>query len=70
MKKDYRTLGAAVRDSGVQIISSSILLVKGKGIDCHLIVAIQQIVAGLVPQAGVWLLRPWDSLCETWSAGG
>jgi len=32
IKQDYRDLGAAVRDSGVQVASSSILLVKGKGI--------------------------------------
>lgn len=33
MKRDYRALGAAVRDSGVQVVFSSGLLVKGKGIE-------------------------------------
>lgn len=31
---------------------------------------IQQMVTGLVPQPGVWLLRPWDLLWETWSKQG
>jgi len=33
IKKDYRTLGAVVMDSGVQVVFSSILLVKGKGFE-------------------------------------
>ena len=33
IKRDYRALGAAVRDSGAQVVSSSVLLVKGKGIE-------------------------------------
>ena len=33
IKKDYRALGAAVRDSGVQVFFSSIVLVKGKGFE-------------------------------------
>ena len=33
IKKDYRALGAAVRDSGVQVVFSSVLPVKGKGFE-------------------------------------
>ena len=32
-KEDYRALGAVVRDSGVQVVFSSILLFKGKGFE-------------------------------------
>jgi len=33
IKKDYRALGAAVRDSGAQVVFSSTLPVKGKGFE-------------------------------------
>jgi len=33
IKKDYRALGVVVRDSGAQVVFSSILLVKGKGLE-------------------------------------
>ena len=33
IKKDYRALGAAVRDSGAQVVFSSILPVKGQGFE-------------------------------------
>lgn len=33
IKKDYRALGAAVNDSGVQVAFSSLLPVKGKGFE-------------------------------------
>ena len=33
IKKDYRALGAVVRDSGAQVVFSSVLLVKGKGFE-------------------------------------
>jgi len=31
INKDYRALGATLRDSGAQVVFSSVLLVKGKG---------------------------------------
>ncbi|PKU42754.1 hypothetical protein llap_6937 [Limosa lapponica baueri] len=33
IKKVYKALGVVVRDTGVQIVFSSALLVKGKGVD-------------------------------------
>ena len=33
IQKDHRALGAAVRDSGAQVVFSSILVVKGKGFE-------------------------------------
>jgi len=33
IKKDYRALGAAVKDFGAQVVSSSILAIKGKGLE-------------------------------------
>jgi len=33
IKKDYRALGVVVRDSGVRLVFSSILPVKGKGFE-------------------------------------
>jgi len=38
IKKDYRVLGVAVRDSGARVVFSSTLPVKGKGFErdrCH-----------------------------------
>jgi len=34
IKKDYRALGMAVRDSGAQAVFSSVLPVEGKGFEC------------------------------------
>jgi len=33
MKKDYRALGAVMRDSGAQVVFSSVLPVKGRGLE-------------------------------------
>lgn len=33
IKEYYRALGAAVKDSGAQVVFSSVLLVKGKGLE-------------------------------------
>ncbi|PKU40747.1 beta-galactoside alpha- -sialyltransferase 2 [Limosa lapponica baueri] len=33
IKKDYRVLKVAIRDSGMLVVFSSVFLVKGKGLD-------------------------------------
>lgn len=61
IKRDYRDLRAVVKDTGLQVVFSLVLLIKGKGIE-RVECGKSTDVTGLVLQTGVQLLKPWHLL--------
>lgn len=57
IKKDYKALTAAVRNSGVQVVFSSVLPVNGQAFGWASWNWHQQMATGLVAQPGVQLLK-------------
>lgn len=71
IKKDYRALEVVVKDSGSQGAFLINPAGQSKGIwKGQSNLANRQMVTGLMPQPGVQLHKPWDSLSEPWGLMG